>query len=178
MRRKGSVLNDLTLQIMETTLTKLSSASTGLCLLLEITNITHDQNDCVCWRKSINNVKEKQWHLCLTYSAKSSLHLLKTGWFSFMQENKANVVNKVSETETDFWPWQILRYCLTREKQITLNWYKVRIHVKKNLWINKIIVIKKSMMTQVWVGLDLKTYKARHQSTFKSAMQWHHLVYA
>jgi len=51
VRIKGSKLNDLTLQIIETALTKLSSASMGLCLFLETTDIIHDQNDCTCWRK-------------------------------------------------------------------------------------------------------------------------------
>lgn len=101
MRRKGSVLNDLTLQIIETALTKLSSASMGLCLFLKITDIIHDQNDCICWRKITNNDKEQQWSLCLTYSAKSLLHLPKIGWFSSVQENKANMVNQISETETE-----------------------------------------------------------------------------
>lgn len=42
------MLNDLTLQIIETALTIHSSASMGLSFFLEITDITHNKKDYKC----------------------------------------------------------------------------------------------------------------------------------
>lgn len=151
----------MTLQIIQTASTKLISASRGLCLFLEITDITHDQSDGICWRKITNNDKEQQWSLCLTYSAKSSFS---ENWLVLFWAGKQSKCTKSNfrNRSWDLQPWWVLRYYMTwKRNYIKLRWGKDT-YGKKNLWINKINLC---WHLKVLTGLDIKKYKAGQQSS-------------
>lgn len=157
------MLNDLSLQIIENALTKLSSASMGLSLFLEIIENIYNKKDWICWRRFINNDKEQQWCLWLTNSTKPSLHL-KIGCFSSAQENKANVLLNFSERETAILSRGDIKI-LPNMRKSTLNKDKVRMHTKKSTREKKKKITLRSLG---WIRS--KTYKARQ---FKA---WHTVV--
>lgn len=162
------MLNDLSLQIIENALTKLSSASMGLSLFLEIIENIYNKKDWICWRRFINNDKEQQWCLWLTNSTKPSLHL-KIGCFSSAQENKANVLLNFSERETAILSRGDIKI-LPNMRKSTLNKDKVRMHTKKSTCEKK---KKKRSHLEVWAGLDLKHTRP---GNLRPDIQWYHSI--